>query len=239
MRNLWRIKVTVVRNVLLASMLCPLLAACGGPSVRGAPLPVTPALSLSEGQVLAAIGVKPPVENGSGADAAVWQDRRVAFGLTDLLAESFYESGKFRLVEEKNLPQRQVIEEVADLFGSASHPEVSQPELAGIGKRLEADLLAYGRIDSTRLSGQRIQLGPLGRYHERLHLNIEVCLYVVSTQQTLCRSGEGMAQQEGVGVIYEFRHDRPDFEKTAAGRATKQAVTSAVQALLASIRFFP
>jgi hypothetical protein len=179
------------------------------------------------------------VENGSGADAAVWQDRRVAFGLTDLLAESFYESGKFRLVEEKNLPQRQVIEEVADLFGSASHPEVSQPELAGIGKRLEADLLAYGRIDSTRLSGQRIQLGPLGRYHERLHLNIEVCLYVVSTQQTLCRSGEGMAQQEGVGVIYEFRHDRPDFEKTAAGRATKQAVTSAVQALLASIRFFP
>jgi hypothetical protein len=234
-----QIKVTVLRNMLLASMLCLLLGACGGPSLRGTPLPVTPTLSLSAGQVLAAIGVKPPGENGSSVDAAVWQDRRVAFGLTNLLAESFYETGKFRLVEEKNLPQRQVIEEVVDLFGSASHPEALQPELAGIGRRLEADLLAYGRVNYTRLSGQRIQVGPLGRYQQRLHINIEVCLYVVSTQQTLCRSGEGMAQQEGVGVIYEFRNDRPDFEKTAAGRAIKQAVTSAVQALIASIRFSP
>jgi len=48
-----------------------------------------------------------------------------------------------------------------------------------------------------------------------------------------------MAQQKGVGMIYAFRNDRPDFEKTAAGLATKQAVTSAVQALMASIRFSP
>src|SRR6266850_3744233 len=91
MLNPWQIKVTVLRNVLLASTLCPLLAACGGPSVRGDPLPATPALSLSAGKVLAAIGVKPQMENGCGADDAVWQDRRVAFGLTNMLAESFYQ----------------------------------------------------------------------------------------------------------------------------------------------------
>ncbi len=234
-----QIKVTVLRNVLLASILCPLLVACGGPSVRGDPRSATPALSLSAGKVLAAIGVKPPGENGSGADDAIWQDRRVAFGLTSLLAESFYETGAFRLVEEKDMRQRQVIEELVDLFWSPSHPESVQPELAGIERRLEADLLAYGKVDYTRTSGQRIQIGPVGRYQQTLRINIDVCLYEISTQQTLCRPGEGMAQQDGVGVIYTFRNDRPDFEKTAAGLATKQAVTSAVQALMASIQFTP
>jgi len=235
----WQIKVTLLRNVLLASMLCPLLVACGGPMVRADPRSATPALSLSVGKVLAAIGVKPPGKNSSDADDAVWQDRRVAFGLTNLLAESFYETGAFRLVEEKDMRQRQGIEELVDLFWSASHPDISQPELAGIGRRLEADLLAYGRVDYTTISGQRIQVGPVGRYQQTLRINIDVCLYEISTQQTLCRTGEGKAQQEAVGVIYAFRHDRPDFEKTAAGVATKQAVTSAVQALMSSIRFTP
>jgi hypothetical protein len=237
MQNQWQRIITRLLNVLLSGILCPLLVACGGPSVRGEPRSAMPALSLSTGKVLATIGVKSPGENGSGADDAVWQDRRVAFGLTHLLAESFYETGEFRLVEEKDMRQRQVIEELIDLFWSASHLDSSQPELAGIGRRLEADLLAYGKVDYPKISGQRIQVGPVGRYQQTLRINIEVCLYEISTQQTLCRPGEGMAQQDGVGVIYAFRNDRPDFEKTAAGLATKQAVTAAVQGLMKSIRF--
>ena len=145
-----------------------------------------------------AIGVKPPGGNSSGADDTAWQDRRVAFGLTNLLAESFYETGEFRLVEEKDLRQRQVIEESIDLFWSAFHPASSQPELVGIGRRLEADLLAYGRVDYTKISSQRIQVGPVGRYQQTLRINIEVCLYEISTQQTLCRPGAGRPGSDGV-----------------------------------------
>jgi hypothetical protein len=224
---------------LFVCVVSSLLGACSSPSVRDGSSSSAPALSLAVGKTLAAIGVKPPGKNGSGADGAVWQDRRLAFGLTSLLADSFYDSGKFRLVEEKDLHRHQMIEEMVDLFWSTSDPAVLQPELAGVGRRLEADLLAYGRLGYSRSSGQRIQVGPVGRYQQRLRINLEVCLYEVSTQQTLCRQGEGMAQQEGVGVVYEFRNNRPDFEKTAAGLATKQAVTAAVQALMARIRFSP
>ena len=224
---------------MLASTLCPLLASCSGPSLRGAPRLGTPALSLSAGKVLAAIGMKPQGGNGTSVEDATLQDRRVAFGLTHLLAESFYDTGKFRLVEEKGLHQRQRIEELMDLFWSASRPKPSDPELAGIGRRLAADLLAYGTVGHTRSSSRRIQAGPFGSYQQRLRVTLEVCLYEVSTQKWLCHEGEGAAEQEGVGVVYEFRNDRPDFEKTAAGLATKQAVTSAVQVLVASIRFVP
>jgi len=224
---------------MLASTLCPMLAACGGPSLRGAPPAGTPALSLSTGKVLAAIGMKPYGRNGSGPEDGALQDRRLAFGLTNLLADSFYDTGKFRLVEEKDSRQRQLIAELVDLFASTSRRSPSDPELAGIGAGLEADLLTYGKVRYTKSSGQRIQVGPVGRYQQELRINIEVCLFDVSSQNTLCREGEGGARQEGVGAVYEFRNDRPEFEKNAAGRATKQAVTSAVQALMASIRFSP
>jgi hypothetical protein len=239
MQNLWQNQAGWWGLCLFVCVVSSLLGACSSPSARGAASSSTTVLSLAVGKTLAAIGVKPPGENGSGADDAVWQDRRIAFGLTNLLAESFYDTGKFRLVEEKNLSQWQLIEELVDLSSSPSRPELSDLELASIGRRLAIDLLAYGRVGSTRLSGQRTVFGPLGRYQQRLRITIEACLHEVSSQKTLCREGEGMAQQEGVGVVYEFRNDRPDFEKTAAGLATKQAVTSAVQALMASIRFSP
>jgi hypothetical protein len=239
MLNQWQIAVTVLRTVLLIGSLCAQLAACGGASARGDSRPAPPALSLSTGNVLAAIGVKSSGGNDSGAGDAVWQDPRVAFGLTNLLAESFYETGKFRLVEEKTLTQQRLLDELVEIFASASHSEPSEAELASLGRRLAADLLAYGRVGASKASGRRVVIGPAGSYQQRWRIAIEVCLYAVSTQQTLCRSGEGIAQQEGVGLVYEFRHDRPDFAKTAAGLATQQAVTSAVQALMASIRFAP
>jgi hypothetical protein len=239
MLNQWQRKVTTLIMVVIASTLCPLLTACGGPSLRGAPQSGAPALSLSAGKVLAAIGMKPQGKNSSAAEDGAWRDRRVAFGLNNLLAESFYDTGKFHLVEEKEMRQYQLIAELVDLFSSTSRPEPSNPELAEIGTRLEADLLTYGKVGYTKSSGQRIQIGPVGRYQQELRINIEVCLFEVSSQKTLCREGEGSAQQEGVGVVYEFHNDRLDFEKSAVGRATKQAVTSAVQALMGSVRFVP
>jgi hypothetical protein len=194
-------------------------------------------LSLAPGITLAAIGVRPDEPNDPGREDAAWRERRVAFGLNNLLAEAFYNTGKFRLVEEKNLRQRQVIEELVELFWSSSRAELSDTDLEGIASRLEAEILTYGTIDYSRSSGRRIELGPVGSHQQRLRVGVEVCLYEVSTRKTLCRAAEGTAQQAGVGVIYQFRNDRLEFEKSAAGRATKQAVTSAVRAIMASLRF--
>jgi hypothetical protein len=223
----------------LACIVCSLLGACSGPSLRHTSASPPSAPSWSAGRTLAAIGAKPQEPSDARGEDPAWRDRRVAFGLNNLLAESLYDTGKFRLVEEKDLRQRQLIEELVDLFWHASRPEPSDPELASIGARLEAELLAYGTIGYARSSAQRIQIGPLGKYQQKLRVTAEVCLFDVATQTTRCREGEGTAQQEGMGVLYEFRNDRLEFEKTAAGRATKQAVAAAVQALVVSIRFDP
>jgi len=230
-------KGTIPGCLWLAGTFCLLLGACNGPPMRSSQSPPAAVLSLAEGQTLAAIGVKPPSKTDSAAEEGAWRDRRVAFGFNSLLTEAFYDTGKFRLVEEKDLRQRQLIQDLVELFWSGSPPELADPEMENIATRLESNLLAYGTLSYTWLSGQRRQIGPFGSYQQKLRINIEVCLYEVPTRQTLCRQGEGMAEQEGMGVGYEFRNDRLEFEKSATGRATKQAVTNAVQALVASIRF--
>jgi hypothetical protein len=237
MLNLWQSQRCGLHRALLVGTLGALMAGCGGASVPGAASLAPPTLALSAGKTLAAIGLKASGEHGSSAEGTPWKDRRVAFGLNNLLAESFYNTGKFRLVEEKDLRQRQLLLEVVDLFWSVSAPAPSALELRSLGRRLEADLLAYGKVGYSRSSSRRMQLGPVGSYQQKLRVVVEVCLYEVSTQETLCRDGEGVAEQDGVGALYEFGHDRADFEKSAAGRATTQAVTDAVQALLANIRF--
>jgi hypothetical protein len=88
---------------ILTAALCPLLVACSGLTARGAPSSPTPELSLAAGTTLAAIGVRPDEPNDSGREDATWRDRRVAFGLNNLLAEALYDTGKFRLVEETPL----------------------------------------------------------------------------------------------------------------------------------------
>jgi hypothetical protein len=223
--------------LILTGALCLLLTACGGPAAGRASAPSSLELSLAPGTTLAAIGMRPEERNDSGREDASWRERRVAFGLNNLLAEAFYDTGKFRLVEEKNLRQRQAIEELVELFWSSSRAEPSDTDLEGIASRLEAEILTYGTIGYSRSSGRRLQLGPVGSYQQRLRVSVKVCLYEVSTRKTLCRAAEGTGQQEGVGVVYEFRNDRLEFEKNAAGRATKQAVASAVQAIMASLRF--
>ena len=230
-------KVRTLTCLILTAAVCPLLAACSGPTGRGAPSSPTWELALPAPTTLAVIGVRPGEPHDASREDAAWRERRVAFGLNNLLAEAFYDTGKFRLVEGVNLPQRRALEESVELFWSGSRPELSHADLDGIATQVEANLLTYGTIGYSRSSGRRLQLGPLGSSQQRLRVGIEVCLYEASTRKTLCREAEGTAQQEGTGVVYEFRNNRLAFEKSAAGRATKQAVTSAVHAIMASLRF--
>jgi hypothetical protein len=222
-----------------AGAIAALLAACSGAELQGPATSQAAAFSLSTDQTLAAIAVRPPGVQSSGMEDAALHDRHVAFGIANLLAEAFYETGKFRLVEEKRWRQHELIEDLVDLTRGSAGPHPLATELRSMGERLDIELLAFATINIPQSTAQKIRIGPLGSYQQRLRVITEVCLFVVSKQRTLCRVGEGTAQQDGLGVFYEFRDDRPDFEKNAMGRATKQGVTEAVRAVVAAIRFGP
>jgi hypothetical protein len=194
-------------------------------------------LSLTPGQRLAVIGIRPNEAQGTAAADQTLKNARVGFGLTSLLAESLFDSGKFRLVEEKDLQQRDLLADMVQTYWLRRRPPYTLPELRRVAHDLDTELLAYGSILYTRQTGQRLAVGPISHRTDTLHLAVDVCLYAAATRRRLCRDGTGQAQQQGTGVVYEFHGDRLDFVNNATGRATRQAITRAVHDLVASIRF--
>jgi len=166
------------------------------------------------------------------------QNRRIGFGLTNLLAESLFDTGKFRLLEEKDVRKRELRENLVSKYWLEPGARYSEQMLQSVALQLGVELLAYGNIAHTS-SKQSYCVGPFCHHKQKLQTKVNVCLYAASTRAILCHEGQGEAQQEGTGAFYEFRNDRLDFEKNAAGRAAKQAVTLAVQELTTRIQFAP
>lgn len=164
---------------------------------------------------------------------------RIGFGLNHLLAQTFFDTGKFVLFEEKDVQQREWLDGLARNYWVKSGATYLTEALRAVGLRLGVPLLAFATVSHAKTSKGSISIGPFSRHRQKLVIKVDACLYEVSTSQTLCHTGQGETKQEATGVLYEFNGDRLDFENSAAGRAAKQAVTQAVQNLIASIRFEP
>jgi hypothetical protein len=194
---------------------------------------------MRSGESLAVIGVQRGDTPSQSDTSAQLQDQRVGFGLNCLLSESLFDTGKFRLVEEKEVRQRDLLADLVKTYWIEARAPYTEEQLQRVAQELGVALLAYGKVAYSGLSGQRLMVGPLSRAAQTLRLQVTACLYGASTRATLCRQGQGEAHQEGVGVIYEFSGDCLDFAQNAVGRATKQAVEQAVRALVASLTFLP
>ena len=223
--------------IALLALLGMVLGACAGPQTQSGVRSPAAGLTIRSGELLAVIGVQRGDTPSRSGEADSVKDRRVGFGLNSLLAESLFDTGRFRLVEEKDVHQRELLADLVKTYWIEARAPYTEQELQRAAQQLGVALLAYSHVAYSGFSGQRWMVGPLSRAEQKLRLQVTACLYDASTRATLCRQGQGEARQEGVGVVYEFSGDRLDFEQNAVGRATKQAVALAVGELVASLTF--
>ena len=227
------------QGIILAVLLGMVLVACPGPQTQSDVRSPAAGLTVRSGESLAVIGVQRGDTPPRSGEADSMQDRRVGFGLNSLLAASLFDTGRFRLVEEKDVHQRALLADLVKTYWIEVRAPYTEQELQRVAQQLDVALLAYGRVAYSGFSGQRWMLGPLSRAEQKMRLQVTACLYNAATRATLCRQGQGEARQEGVGVVYEFSGDRLDFAQNAVGRATQQAVALAVGELVTSLTFLP
>ncbi|MCP4263551.1 MAG: hypothetical protein GY774_39505 [Planctomycetes bacterium] len=215
-------------------MMCFILADCAGPATHSNTLPPMSALSLRTGESIAVVGVKlgqlKDVNKGSV------RNPRIGFGLNDLLTQSLFDKGKFTLVEAE-VRKSKLLKNLVNTYWIERRSHYPEQELPSIAEKLGVELLAYGTV-SYKSVEKEVFIGPFSRIEQKLQVAANVCLYKVSTGDLLCRDGRGEAWQKGMAVIYKFSGDHIDFEKSAAGIATKKAVYLAVKRLMESIHFF-
>ncbi len=225
--------------VILLAVLGMALSACAGPQTQSSVLSPAAVLTVRSGEALAVIGVQQGDAPSGRGEADSLREPRVGFGLNSLLAESLFDTGQFRLIEEKDVHQRNLLDDLVKTYWIGARAPYTPEQLQRVAQQLGAPLLAYGSVVYGGFSGQHLMLGPFSRAEQTLRLQVTACLYAASTRASLCRQGRGEAHQEGVGVVYEFRGDRLDFAQNAVGRATKEAVVLAVRELVASLTFLP
>jgi curli biogenesis system outer membrane secretion channel CsgG len=169
------------------------------------------------------------IPDESLAESPELAETRTGLGLSSLVVESLFDTGQFDLLEgeEQILERHQRLwQRTADGFymQDKSPVELSRPEF-----------WAYAKISYATFSSQGISLGIFSRRKQILRVSVDICLKAVSSGEQLCREGKGEAEQRAGGVIFEYQGDRLEFEKTAAGVATKTAVEEAVREIAKSL----
>ncbi len=198
-----------------------------------------PEWSLKSGDTLAVVGVTRDTQRIKGMTRKQLEDRRLGFGLSTLIAETLFDSGKFRLYETPNVGERQLLDDLVTSYWVESPPDYAERDLYRVAQQLKLSLLAYGRIVHATQRKRGLSFGPFSNHKQTLRVRVNVCLYDATQRTTLCREGQGKAVQTGKGVLYEYVGDRLDFARSAAGKATTEAVTHAVHELVEAIHFEP
>ena len=198
-----------------------------------------PEWSLKSGDTLAVVGVTRSTDRLKGMTRKQLEDRRLGFGLSTLIAETLFDSGKFRLFETRTIQERQLLDDMVTTYWVESPPDYAERDLYRVAQKLRLSLLAYGRIAHATERKRGLSFGPFSSHKQTLRVRVNVCLYDASQRTTLCHEGQGKAAQTGTGFLYEYDGDRLDFARSAAGKATAEAVTLAVHELVKAIHFAP
>lgn len=162
-----------------------------------------------------------------------WEDRRIGFGVTSLIAESFFDSGKFTLIEEKEEIRGQ-LKNVREKLWMLSEEALQLQEALAAAGQTGAEMMAYGRVVSFKTPTQRVSVGPFHSREKITEIKIEVILRDLKSDKTFAEEGKGKAKTTSKSVIFEYREDRDEvnFDKTTVGEATKQAIAEAVEKIV-------
>src|SRR5262249_35253004 len=115
--------------IALLALLSMALGACSGPQTQSGVRSAAAGLTIRSGELLAVIGVQQGDTPSRRGEADSVKDRRVGFGLNSLLAESLFDTGRFRLVEEKDVHQRELLADLVKTYWIEARAPYTEQEL--------------------------------------------------------------------------------------------------------------
>ena len=145
-------------------------------------------------------------------------DSNVGFGIHNMLVNQLFDTGRFRLVEDK----KEVVEDLVERQWQSSTGAVGEDSAVEYGKLLGARYVLYGEIYdfSTRRARKKLW---------ETRISLQVRLVDVETSEYVPASGKGTVTHKG--KIFP-RKDLVTFARSTIGQASEQAMQHAVTQLL-------
>lgn len=165
-------------------------------------------------------------ENASAASE--WDDPRIGLGLSALLADALYGSGRFRLVETDtalHARREQIMQGVwAGLYRDDA--------LATFATEFDADYVAWGRLLSFGVPRSGFSVGVVHHHATSSLLRVELVLQQRTNGQVWRATGEGRAATRSASVLLTPNNDQAPFDESTLGPALRAAVDEALRRML-------
>lgn len=156
-----------------------------------------------------------------------WENHLIAHGISNILSQALCDTGNFVLVESNS----EVQEKLQQMIDShwTERKAYSEQEADSIAKDLGCDAVAYAKVKSFSTNRARL-VGPFAGATTTVVVEVEVNLKPCgkSTWQSV---GVGKAKTNTVGMLFQVNQGKIYFDDTNVGKATKQALLNAVDAL--------
>ncbi len=156
-------------------------------------------------------------------------DLRLGFGLSELVADALYDTGRFRLIEGRAEIRERADDLLERSWGAGAVPGTA--DLARQAAELGVDSVAYATITRFDSPRQKLTLGPFSTATNRLEIGVRVCLRDRPLARTFCADGAASTEASATALLFVYRDRGVVFDQTAVGAATAGAVRDAVARL--------
>jgi hypothetical protein len=151
-----------------------------------------------------------------------WKDFRIGFGVSNIIAEEFYTTGRFSLREEKG-DIKDKLTTLRKRLWSGVYKDVQQ-SIDSI--KTDSQAVIYGRLVYFGTPRQSVSLGPFGSSENAVIIKTEVVLITPDGIRYVGK-GQGIATRRAMGTLFKFSDDNVFFEQTEIGNALHTALVQA------------
>ncbi|MDX1546273.1 MAG: CsgG/HfaB family protein [Rhodothermales bacterium] len=154
------------------------------------------------------------------------EDRRVGFGLSNRLVETFFDTGRFEFIEEKDAMQERMAEQwVLRQGGIYAEDEPIGPEDGLTAPKY----LVYAEVYDFAVSNAETVRGVASEQQKTTIVGVQIRFVDVDTGEYVPASGRGEATSVASGVWVS--PDLP-FDQSTVGLASQRALNVAVRNLI-------
>lgn len=172
---------------------------------------------------LAVVGVSNRTAEGEFSNLLIAQ------GIAQLVAQEFYDTGKFVPVED-NPEITGRINDLLALAAQSGSGEAESDQALNSGRALGCDAVATVKIVKFSKSRSRGGIGPFSAAKVEIAVEVEISLKD-GDQPVVSAKGRGTGATKSQSFLFQVRKDKINFDQTSAGQATLEAVKEAVNKL--------
>jgi hypothetical protein len=196
-----------------------MVTAAGFPARAEEP-PATPAAPMT----LTVIGVKNEIKDPQ------WENQLIGTGISKLVLQALYETGKFKPIEDNPEILAQV-DRMVKLQWSGDTPIYKDEDAEKIAKDLKTDAVAWARTISFSVRRFRGGFAAL-MSGAKTTVTVDIEVFVKEKGRPLVSArSRGTASTNSSGIFFQVRQDKVYFDQTTVGKATQSAVYKAVKEL--------